>query len=56
MKDIEERLIKEFYVDGKREMVETEVMDRKIKRDTFKIRQYNMPKHLDNFLKQHTRF
>lgn len=54
-KDIEEKLSQEFYIDGKREMVEVENLDRKIKRDSFKIRQYSMPRHLENFLKQHSR-
>lgn len=54
-KDIEDKLSQEFYIDGKREMVEVENLDRKIKRDSFKIRQYSMPKRLETFLIQHTR-
>lgn len=35
-------------------MIETDMVDRMIKKESFRIRQYSLPKHLDTFLRQHT--
>ncbi|OMJ95324.1 hypothetical protein SteCoe_1386 [Stentor coeruleus] len=57
LKDLEKRLVKEFYGDdGKREMIETQFVDKKIKRKIWKNRGYSVPKHIDYYLKQHTGF
>ncbi|OMJ83322.1 hypothetical protein SteCoe_15785 [Stentor coeruleus] len=57
LKDLQKRLVKDFYgEDGKREMIETEFVDKKIKRKIWKNRGYSVPKHIDYYLKQHTRF
>ena len=54
---MEKELAKDYYLENeKREMIETDMVDRKIKKEVFRIRHYSLPKHLDNFLRQHTNF
>lgn len=54
---MEKELAKDYFDEnGKREMIETEMVDRMIKKEVFRIRHFSLPKHLDNFLRQHTNY